>query len=249
MGYSVGKSSYGDLKGVEQFVATQDIADQVSSLCYEFDTQVAKNGDRLTVNEGIRSIGRQILLYNQYLHHGGALAAKVYPGPPPEGTSTHDPSRGSALDFGITDKDGNNRALTDAEFAWLHANGTRRGIQWTGAYFSRVEQWHHNGGYAASLPPITDVRRPGTPIASKPAASAAQTITEETMSFIVQHDSKGRGSLLVGPKGVKNLSAEQLSIVTGLKRRDGSPEVPLYALTSQGNAGARRYDVIKALYK
>lgn len=248
MGFSVGLSSYGDLKGVEQFVATQDIADQVSSLCYEFDTQVARNGDRLTVNEGIRSIERQILLYNQYLHHGGALAAYVYPGPPPKGTSTHDPSRGSALDFGITDKNGNNRALTDAEFSWLHANCGRRGIRWTGAAFSRVEPWHHNGGYAATLPPITNVRRPGTPIPATPAKDAG-TMSEETMSFIVQHDSKGRGTLLVGPKGVKNLNAEQLAIITGLKRKDGNPEVPLYALTSQGNAGARRYDVIKALYK
>lgn len=249
MGFSVGKSSYGDLKGVEQFVATQDIADQVSSLCFEFDTQVAKNGDRLTVNEGIRSIERQILLYNEYLYHGGSLAAKVYPGPPPEGTSTHDPSRGSAIDFGITDKNGNNRALTDAEFTWLHANCSRRGIRWTGANFSRVEQWHHNGGYTASLPPITGVRRPGT--TNTPAAPVADTRTtsEETMSFIVQHDSKGRGSLLVSPKGVKNINSEQLSIITGLKRKDGTPEVPLYALTSQGNAGARRYDVIKALYK
>ena len=39
MGHSVGKSSYGDLRGVEQVVSTLIVALQVASLCYEFDTQ------------------------------------------------------------------------------------------------------------------------------------------------------------------------------------------------------------------
>lgn len=152
---SVGRSSYGELNGVEQFVATQEIADQVASLCYEFDTTVAHDGDRLTVNEGIRSRERQTLLYGQYLR-GGVLAAYPF-------TSTHDASRGSALDFGITSASGVNRALTQGEFDWLHARGAARGIQWTGRYFARVEQWHHNGGYAAQVPPIAGVNRPGEP--------------------------------------------------------------------------------------
>ncbi len=43
--FSVGLSSYGDLRGVEQFVSSADLAAQVASLCLEFDTQVAKDGD------------------------------------------------------------------------------------------------------------------------------------------------------------------------------------------------------------
>lgn len=159
MPFSVGKSSYPDLRGVTQFVASAVVAAQVASLCYEFDTQVAKGGDRLTVNEGIRSRARQDKLFNDYLYHGGALAANPY-------TSTHDHTRGSALDFGITRPDGSNRALTTAEFNWLHARAPLRGIRWTGAGFSRVEPWHHNGGYASSLPPITGVNEPGEPIAN-----------------------------------------------------------------------------------
>lgn len=162
MGFSVGRSSYGDLRGAEQFVSTADIAAQVASLCLEFDTTVAKDGDHLTVNEGIRSVERQILLYDQYLHHGGALAAYATSGPPKRGMSTHDPSRGSALDFGITGADGSNRALTPAEFDWVHSRGPLRGIQWTGRLFSRVEPWHHNGGYPAVLPPILGAPLPGT---------------------------------------------------------------------------------------
>lgn len=163
MGYSVGKSSFGELAGVVQEVATAEISNQVASLCYEFDTQVAQNGDRLTVNEGIRSRPRQKMLrdawetYQRDRHPWAALAAVIY-------TSTHDQSRGSALDFGITRKDGSNRALTQAEFDWVHANGVRRGIRWTGAGFRPVEQWHHNGGYPATVPPIPGVIRPGEPL-------------------------------------------------------------------------------------
>lgn len=155
MSFSVGVSSFGDLRGVEQFVASEDVAAQVRSLCHEFNTQVAKNGDRLTVNEGIRSRERQQALYEAwktYQKYGrpyASLAANPY-------TSTHDHTRGSALDFGITRADGTNRALTQAEFDWLHTNGVRRGIRWTGANFRPVEQWHHNGGYTATAPPIPD---------------------------------------------------------------------------------------------
>lgn len=168
--YSVGKSSYPDLKGVTQYVATAEIAAQVASLCYEFDTQVANGNDRLTVNEGIRSRARQDYLYGLYLSGRGALAAYPY-------TSTHDHTRGSALDFGITMPNGQNRALTTAEFAWLHARAPLRGIRWTGANFSRVEPWHHNGGYPATLPPIKGVNLPGEPI--KAAAPDPETVSPQ----------------------------------------------------------------------
>lgn len=174
MPFSVGKSSYPGLKGVTQYVADASVAAQVASLCYEFDTQVARGGDRLTVNEGIRSRERQAYLYNQYLYHGGALAASPY-------TSTHDHTRGSALDFGITRPDGSNRALTSDEFAWLHAHAPRRGILWTGANFIRVEPWHHNGGYAASLPPITGVNVPGEPIGNPVEHDETETIIRRAL--------------------------------------------------------------------
>lgn len=177
MPYSVGKSSYPDLKGIEQFVASLDVARQVASLCYEFDTQVAKNGDRLTVNEGIRSRARQdYLYYTVYLKEHGALAAYPY-------TSTHDETRGSALDFGITDRNGNNRALTQAEFDWLHARAPKRGIAWTGANFIRVEQWHHNGGYPATVAPIAGVNAPGDPIVKESQRPSAEVV-EETEDIV-----------------------------------------------------------------
>lgn len=173
MGFSVGRSSYGDLRGAEQFVSTADIAAQVASLCLEFDTQfpgARERGDRLTVNEAIRTRPRQKMLREAWEHYQrfgtpwAALAAALY-------FSTHDESRGSALDFGITQADGSNRAMTPAEAAWVHAHGVPRGIRWTGQFFNPQEQWHHNGGYAASLPPI-----PGAPL---PGAVAAPPVEEE----------------------------------------------------------------------
>ncbi len=206
MPYPVGKSSYPDLKGQTQYVASLEVARQVASLCYEFDTQVAKNGDRLTVNEGIRSRERQMYLRTQYLYHGGALAAYCSYDPRPEGTwtSTHDASRGSALAFGITDRNGNNRALTPAEFDWLHGRAPRRGIAWTGANFIRVEPWHHNGGYAASVAPIVGVNLPGEPIvkeSQRPSAPDTEE-SEDTMKITyLQRNDKSVIGLLWGPTG------------------------------------------------
>ncbi len=198
MPYPVGKSSYPDLKGQTQYVASLEVARQVASLCYEFDTQVAKNGDRLTVNEGIRSRERQnYLYYTVYLKENGALAAYPY-------TSTHDSTRGSALDFGITDRNGNNRALSPAEFDWLHGRAPRRGIAWTGANFIRVEPWHHNGGYAASVAPIVGVNLPGEPIvkeSQRPSAPDTEE-SEDTMKITyLQRNDKSVIGLLWGPTG------------------------------------------------
>lgn len=203
MPYPVGKSSYPDLYNEMQYVASLAVANQVASLCYEFDTQVAKNGDRLTVNEGIRSIERQILLYNRYLHQGGALAATVYPGPPPKGTSTHDPSRGSALDFGITSADGVNRALTQAEFDWLHMRAPYRGILWTGANFVRVEPWHHNGGYVAVVDPIPGVNLPGEPLVKESSRPSEPTV-EETDTLKITFNAAGKIPVVWNPASGKS---------------------------------------------
>lgn len=187
MPYPVGKSSYPDLRGQMQFVATAVIAAQVASLCYEFDTLVAKDGDRLTVNEGIRSRPRQLLLYSNWIHKvpGATLAAYATAGPPPKYTSSHDESRGSAMDFGITRADGSNRALTQAEFDWLHGRAPERGIRWTGRDFNPREQWHHNGGYPAAVGPIPNVNLPGEPLYDAAPPTTATTQKEEDMPVII----------------------------------------------------------------
>lgn len=232
MPFSVGKSSYPDLYGVEQFVASASVAAQVASLCYEFDTQVAKDGDRLTVNEGIRSRERQDYLYDLYLHHGGALAANPY-------TSTHDHTRGSALDFGITSKSGVNRALTQPEFDWLHARAPLRGIRWTGAGFARVEQWHHNGGYAETIPPIPGVNDPGEPIVKEsrrdPVSPAPEDESDDTVK--ITWDAEGKQpTLWVGKESwpMTNLTVagariqlpQVLTLVRRLIRADQNKDYP-----------------------
>lgn len=166
MGHSVGRSSYGDLRGVEQFVSTLIVALQIASLCYEFDTQfpgARERGDRLTVNEGIRSKRRMEILraaWETYLRYGtpwAALAAALY-------YSTHREEIGTAVDFGITTKDGSNRAMTAAEAEWVHQHGVPRGVVHTGDQFVPKESWHHNGGYPYTLPPIVGVNLPGEPL-------------------------------------------------------------------------------------
>jgi hypothetical protein len=194
MGHSVGKSSYGDLRGVEQFVSTPIVALQIASLCYEFDTQfpgARTRGDRLTVNEGIRSKARMRLLrsaWETFLRYGtpwAALAAALY-------FSTHREEIGTAVDFGITQKDGSNRAMTAAEAAWVHGHGVPRGILHTGGSFNPPESWHHNGGYAFTLPPITGVNLPGGPLFTDgtPAAGGSTSSESEPLMKII-HSPKG----------------------------------------------------------
>lgn len=215
MPYSVGKSSYPDLKGITQYVATADIAAQVASLCFEFDTQVAKGGDRLTVNEGIRSRERQDYLYALYKSGRGALAANPY-------TSTHDHTRGSALDFGITMPNGQNRALTSAEFDWLHARAPQRGIRWTGAGFSRVEPWHHNGGYDAAVPPITGVNLPGEPIGAQPDKPSTPAKKGRKKTMYIVHSPKGHTLF------TNNGSYKFDPIVVGKQTFLGSDQIKLF---------------------
>ncbi|MBT1630463.1 hypothetical protein [Curtobacterium flaccumfaciens] len=134
--YSVRKSSYGDLRGVEQFVSTPRIALQVLSVMVDFNAWQKKRGavGALSVNEGMRSRPRQSYLWNNRTALGVAVA--------PPFTSRHDEVRhGNALDFGITMPDGSNRALTPTEFAKLHELVEARGGTWTGVNFG--EPWHH----------------------------------------------------------------------------------------------------------
>ena len=169
--YAVGPSSYGAQDGVTQYVTDSVVAAQVNSLIYE-SQDVFAGGAILSVNEGVRSRERQALLRRRYEDYraGGpwaALAAALY-------TSTHDESRGSALDFGVTNSDGTNRALTMSEHSWLVIRGAQRGIRWTGgdpSFMSPPESWHFNGGFPATIPPIDPEEYDMTPDEKKQLAA------------------------------------------------------------------------------
>lgn len=142
--FAVGKSSYGALRGITQYVLTLAVALQVRSLIEE-SRAVFAGGAVLSVNEGIRSRPRQTMLrraWEAYLRGGpwAALAALEF-------TSTHDWTRGSAIDFGVTTADGQNRRLTMSEHAWVVSRGRQRGIIWTGgdpSFMRPAELWHFN---------------------------------------------------------------------------------------------------------
>ncbi|MFJ3383990.1 MULTISPECIES: hypothetical protein [unclassified Curtobacterium] len=196
--FPVGVSSYDDDSatsphGKTQTVASAVVAQQVASLCYEFDTEfpgAAERGDRLTVNEGIREKPRQVSLraawehYRDYGSPWAALAAALY-------TSTHRPEIGSALDFGITQADGTNRAMTEAEAQWVHDRGVRRGIVWTGRLFVPQERWHHNGGYVATIAPIAGVNQPGAPLPTTTVTAAAKPPVQEDTMLAIKNTQNG----------------------------------------------------------
>ncbi|WIE65962.1 hypothetical protein DEI99_005335 [Curtobacterium sp. MCLR17_036] len=166
--FSVGKSSYGDLRGVEQYVSSERMALQVLSTIIDLNAYLRSKGrgGSLSVNEGMRSRARQSLLYTQYLRTGYPVAAYPF-------TSRHDEVlRGNAVDFGITEADGSNRALSADEFAKLHEIVQGRGGTWTGVNFG--EPWHHEmATRAEAVPPYPDARarlagKPKPPPSKKP---------------------------------------------------------------------------------
>lgn len=188
--FSVGRSSYGDLRGVEQYVGSERMALQVLSIKVDFDQMKANegSGDRLSINEGMRSRPRQDLLYAEYRRNGYPVAAVPY-------SSRHDEVRnGNAIDVGVTTATGGNRALTAAEFDWLHQQVNRRGGTWTGVNFG--EPWHHEMATRSELvPPYPNarelvaagpnVRKPSTPAASvAPPPDPYLEIGEEDMQMV-----------------------------------------------------------------
>jgi hypothetical protein len=157
---SVGLSHYGELRGVEQFI--EATAAQYLNLCLDFIATLP-GCYRPTVNEGIRSVARMELLYDRYLHHGGALAAV-----PPN--STHGPAIGNAVDLGGP----NGEALSPLVLAALHAYGPRYGVLATGLSFSRPESWHFNVYPWRATGPLIDVRADAAKAAAEKAAAAAE---------------------------------------------------------------------------
>lgn len=157
---SVGRSHYGELNGVEQYIEAN--AARYLNLCLDFIATLP-GCYRPTVNEGIRSVARMELLYDRFLHHGGALAAV-----PPN--STHGPAIGNAVDLGGP----NGEALSATVLAALHTYGPRYGVLATGLSFSRPESWHFNVYPWRATGPLIDVRAEAAKTAAAKAAAAAE---------------------------------------------------------------------------
>lgn len=191
--YSVGRSSYGDLNGVTQYVNSQRIAQQFLSMARDYRDKFGASGNRLTVNEGMRSRPRQDQLYRKFLAVGYPVAATPY-------TSRHDAVlRGNAIDVGVTEHDGTNRALTPTEFAWMHEQAERRGFTWTGRYFN--EPWHIEGATRAEVvAPYPGVTPANVYQAPKPDPEAAvkAIIGDNDMQIIWASDHKSALGILGG---------------------------------------------------
>ncbi|MBF4602844.1 hypothetical protein [Curtobacterium sp. VKM Ac-2884] len=174
--FSVGPSSYGDLRRVRQFVASARMALQVLSVMVDFNNWQKARGatGKLSVNEGMRSRARQSWFWANRFVLGIAVA--------PPFTSRHDEvNHGNAVDFGITMPDGSNRALTTAEFAMLHAIVESRGGTWTGANFG--EPWHHEMATRAErLAPYPNAADLYHGVAAKPSKS---TIKKPTVPAVI----------------------------------------------------------------
>lgn len=189
-GYSVGLSSYPDLRGVEQFTATERIALQFISMCIDFDQMKANegSGDRLSANEAKRPAERCYYLWNNRAALGIVVAPPL--------TSRHY-VYGNAIDVGVTMANGQNRALTAAEFDWMHTQAERRGFTWTGVNFG--EPWHIEGGTRAEiLPPYPNARAlrdngPSKPGANKtPAPETSPLNGEDDMARLVTVSGSGK---------------------------------------------------------
>lgn len=161
--FSVGKSLYGDLRGVEQYVSSERMALQVLSTIIDFNAYLRSKdrGGSLSVNEGMRSRPRQSWFWANRFVLGIAVA--------PPFTSRHDElTHGNAVDFGVTNADGSNRALYPDEFARLHEIVQGRGGTWTGVNFG--EPWHHEmATRSEAVAPYADARARLAPKPAKPA--------------------------------------------------------------------------------
>jgi hypothetical protein len=194
--FSVGKSSYGDLRGVEQYVMSARIALQVLSVIVDFNAWQKQRGaiGALSVNEGMRSRVRQTYLW---VHRFILAIVVAMPF-----TSRHDEVlRGNAIDFGITMPDGSNRALTTEEFAKLHALVEARGGTWTGTNFG--EPWHHEmATRAEQLPPYPNAAELAGATAPAPTPSptvpAVLISAGDDMASTIRIDKAGQ--FTVGPE-------------------------------------------------
>lgn len=222
--YSVGPSSYPDLKGQTQYVNSDRIAAQFLSMARDYAAKFGENGDRLSANEARRTRPRQQQLYADYVRTGYPLAAYPY-------TSRHDEyTHGNAIDVGVTMKDGTNRALTDDEFAWMHTTAERRGFTWTGRNFAIVEKWHIEGATRAEvLPPYPGINVDNAvPPVVAPPKPADEPEQEDDDMKIVRNGAKnkpGYGAYFaITPGQCKYLDSDELrraQQLTGLTAKQG----------------------------
>lgn len=196
--YSVGTSSYGDRRGIEQFVTNPRVALQVLTVVILFNAYLRQKGrsGSLSINEAKRTRARQSYLYaNRFVL--GVVVAMPF-------TSPHDEvNHGNAIDFGITEADGSNRALSSDEFGVLHNLVTAHGGTWTGVNFG--EPWHHEMATRAEQePPFADARerlvaKPLTPTpapAPEPAPEPEPTPKEDDMPTKVESIETGNRYLI-----------------------------------------------------
>lgn len=187
--FGVGTSSYDDLRGVEQFVASERMALQILSVKVDFDQWKADqgSGDRLSINEAKRSRARQSFLWANRVALGVAVASPF--------TSRHDEiAHGNAIDIGVTMADGRNRALTADEFNRVHGWVEQRGGTWTGVNFG--EPWHHEMATRTErLPPYPNAR---ALVAAGPTIQQPEPSPEDLIMHMFQV--KGGGIFLAGPQ-------------------------------------------------
>lgn len=170
--FSIGPSSYPDLFGVDQLTSTERIALQFLSMKVDFDQMKANqgSGDRLSPNEGHRSKDRCYYLWNNRAALGIVVAPPL--------TSRHYVNA-NAIDVGVTMANGRNRALTPAEFDWMHTQAERRGFTWPDWAKRAPEPWHIEGATRPEIvPPYPNARAlvaagPNRPKPTTPAPPVA----------------------------------------------------------------------------
>ena len=187
--FSVGQSSYGDLRGLEQYVMSARIALQVLSVIVDFNAWQKQRGavGALSVNEGMRSRARQTYLW---VHRFILAIVVALPF-----TSRHDEVlHGNAIDLGITMPDGSNRALTSAEFAKLHELVEARGGTWPAWAKTAPEPWHHEmATRLEQLPPYPNAQElvTGGPVTPPTISKPAPSQEEDDDMKIVRNGAKG----------------------------------------------------------
>lgn len=242
--YSIGPSSFGELKGVTQYVNSPRIAAQFLSMAYDYAAKFGANGDRLSPNEGMRSRPRQQLLYRNYLTYGYPIAAS------PFGSRHDEVNHGNAIDVGVTQKNGTNRALTDAEFAWMHEQAEKRGFTWTGRNFN--EPWHIEGATRAEVkapystavlngtPPVPPI--PTTPTTKKPKSMYIEKIIGLGHVLITDHGTYKFDYLTVSGKSVSG--TDQINLFQRILNSNQTQ-----VLTKPEEFNKQEWAIIKAVLK
>lgn len=193
---------------------------------YKHDTGLA-----LPASEGYRTYATQ----EYWKAHYTALGKPQYAAAP--GYSNH----GFAVAIDAGGGAGTAGSVADR---WLTANAAKYGFTRPYTSGSLIERWHLL--YTPGTASITN------PVAT--AAVAAAMTSRRHDVFLIQHDSKGRGSLLVYGGKQRVANAETVSVLRGLKTSDGQPLVPFFGFTNTRDTkaneiGKRKFDVIRAAFK